>query len=293
MKLTSMLRRLIATASGPYLKYVLYNNNPKFRYLAYQMRSEFEPLMVAKGRETYVVRGGDQFIGQMLYSTGEFDFEKLESALRILDNKGRSPKILIDVGANIGSICVPAVARSLVGRCIAIEPDPMNVSLLRANIALNNLSENIEVIASAVGNNKDEKLPLALSDCNFGDNRILTGNLKQEHRKVVEVPSSTLDELCGQIDPNQCIIWMDIQGYEGFALAGATRFVAAQAPLCIEFEPSILSKNNGLECLLDATAGYREFIDLKLDAGHKPRPIADLKLLIDEVDDRGTDILIL
>ena len=61
------------------------------------------------------------------------------------------PEILIDIGANIGPICIPAVKRNYVKQAIAIEPGPDNARLLRANVALNSLHDRIIVHECAVG----------------------------------------------------------------------------------------------------------------------------------------------
>ena len=56
-----------------------------------------------------------------------------------LSNGFDSEDIFLDIGANIGVICIPAVSRGLVEEAIAIEPESENFKLLKLNISLNNL----------------------------------------------------------------------------------------------------------------------------------------------------------
>ena len=102
----------------------------------------------------------DRIIGRSLYWRGDFDFQKFEAANRLLREHwvvgpDAPLPVLIDVGANVGSICIPAVKRELVNRCIAIEPDPENFRLLKVNAALNGVDDRIDTRQMAVGATSD------------------------------------------------------------------------------------------------------------------------------------------
>jgi FkbM family methyltransferase len=181
-----------------------------------------------------------------------------------------SLELFIDVGANIGTSCIPAVARGYAKRAIAIEPEPHNCRLLRANIALNGLDNRITVHESACGIQDNETLELALSDeDNIGDHQIRPdgGN---GGRKTVKIQSNTLDTSC----PDVCdgtLIWMDTQGYEGYVLAGAARWLGAGAPLVMEFAPYLMERNQSFELMKNALAQYASFHDLWRDWGEPER----------------------
>src|SRR5262249_34342132 len=76
----------------------------QLEYDTFGPSSEF--LLANVGPEKFVVQANDKFISRGLYADGEFDLDKLATVLRI---SGRNFKVLVDVGANIGSICIPAV----------------------------------------------------------------------------------------------------------------------------------------------------------------------------------------
>ena len=87
--------------------------------------------------ETFFIPTRDNTISKHLFISGQFDIEKLVKVSKIIDIKNRT---LIDVGANLGSICIPACKRKLVMNSIAIEPDKENFKYLNRNIIENKLN---------------------------------------------------------------------------------------------------------------------------------------------------------
>jgi hypothetical protein len=68
-------------------------------------------------------------IGRGTYkSLKSFDARNLEKSLKILKTK---KNILLDVGANIGSIGIYGVAKNYFKKCLAFEPEPRNFDLLK------------------------------------------------------------------------------------------------------------------------------------------------------------------
>jgi len=282
-----------------------FSRSRRVRSVAYDVLSKRQRLVLRapKDGEAFVVHSGDQWIGRGLFADGEFDFEKFVAALDILSKyRDRAPpKVLVDVGANVGSICIPAVARSLVERAVAIEPDPGHLRLLRANIALNGLEGAIRVVGHAAGPRDGELLELERDMENLGDHRIRVthapGLQNETDRAVVQVPSSRLDTVCQEEQDEDLLIWMDVQGFEGFVLEGSHSFLARRVPMVLEFCPYLLERAGSFSLMLTNLAGYDGFIDL--NNPRKLRPIAELNELYRELggsraySDIYTDILIL
>jgi FkbM family methyltransferase len=171
--------------------------------------------------EHFLVHSADNGIGKIVFATGEYDFQKfiltIDLCNKNLDGR-KKPTVLIDAGANIGTICIPAVARGFVQRAVAIEPEPLNCRLLRANIALNGLSNSIVVHECALGASTDIELALELNASNLGDHGIPVNTKDDIERKnKVHLRSETLDGLCPPVDYPDSLLRIDIQGYEGFA----------------------------------------------------------------------------
>lgn len=211
------------------------------------------PYLVTGNPEHFVVATADKVIGRELFLHGEFDFAKLQTALAIIEREGRPrPQHLIDVGANIGTIVIPALARGLMQSATAVEPHPSNLRLLRANLALNGLSERVRVLAQAVGTESHASLFLTESSTNSGNHSI--------GRMGLPVASTRLDDV--DCPHDGALLWMDIEGYEGHALRGAPNLLAAGIPLVCEYNAGYLENSGGMNWFREGLEGRRIF-DLK------------------------------
>lgn len=207
------------------------------------------PYLVTGHPEQFVVETRDKGTGRMLFLTGEQDFWKLGVALTILRQEGISaPVHLIDVGANIGTIAIPAVRRGLFETATAIEPHPDNLRLLRTNIALNAVDERVVVLNYAVGKESGKQVFLHEVEGDSSTHSIGADG--------IAVQTMRLDDLNF---PSRSLLWMDIEGYEGHALAGAGSLLASGIPFVSEFHPEFLADSEGLEMFREALAGRRIF----------------------------------
>jgi FkbM family methyltransferase len=253
------------------------------------------------GPEQFLIDIHDQAIGKSIFATGECEFHKFILAIKLLRKHevyDEAQMLLIDVGANIGIICIPAVARNYVKRAIAIEPHPQNCRLLRTNVALNGLTETVSVHECACGMFDGGKLELELSEDNFGDHRIhvndAPGLYDENRRRKIQIESNTLDTVCPLPRSQNSLIWMDTQGYEGHVLAGGRGWLDAGTPLCLEFWPYGMKRaTNSFQLMKSALTNYAGFYDL--ENPEKFRPIEDLDDLYTQLGDAGrfTDILVI
>lgn len=216
--------------------------------------------------ELFVVNSSDRVIGKHLYARGDYDLAKAISALRLAG--AGADTTFVDVGANIGPICIPLVKRGLVARAIAIEPEPANFRFLSANILINDLAERIVTHAAAIGAEAEGVLEFELSEANMGDHRVRVqaeaGAFGEELRKTIKVRTTNLDSVLAGEDLSKILIWIDVQGFEGFALQGATRILQAKAPIALEFWPYGLDRAGSYPALKTALldAGYTRLLDL-------------------------------
>ena len=143
------------------------------------------------GSEKYVVLNSDKAISRTLFIKGSFDFDKVEKVISVMSavNKAFKLETLIDVGANIGTVCIPAVKRGLAANAIAIEPEPLNYRVLVANIFLNDLADKIKTYNLALGSEDNQTLELELSAGHSGDHRIHVAN---ETGRAPPVPAKLL-----------------------------------------------------------------------------------------------------
>ena len=242
-----LLRRPLLAASKTLFS-LLRGGPPLLRRAAYDAMPV--PYLVTGHPEHFVVSTADKVIGREVFLHGEFDFEKLQTALAILGREGHpAPTHLIDVGANIGTITIPALKRGLIQTATAIEPHPHNLRLLRTNIALNGLEDRVTVLAQAVGDRSGVTLHLHESATNSGNHSI--------GAEGIPVSSSKLDDL--DLPAAHSLLWMDIEGYEGHALRGAERLLSSGTPVVCEFNPPFLEQSEGMTAFVQSLQGYRIF----------------------------------
>jgi FkbM family methyltransferase len=228
-------------------------------------------LIAHTGQEMFAVLKHDRPIGRSMFvSRVPFEFDILHRAHALVSRTHRVTHI-VDIGANIGPICIAGITRGLFATATAIEPAPANFRLLSANVYLNGLGDRIDRHAVALGARDGEVLSFALSEDNFGDHRVLQQSSATD-RTLIEVPSRRLDTLLPELDAQKTLLWMDVQGYEGPALAGATAILASRPPLVFEFWASEIARNGTYDLLRTALvdAGYRRFYVIGEDMQERP-----------------------
>jgi len=216
--------------------------------------------------EKFGLFSNDNIISKEIFVNEEFDLKKLIKTLNFL-NKKYKIKNLYDVGANIGSICIPAVKRNLVETAFAIEPVSKNFKLLRINIILNNLEKKIKPLNFALSAEDDQNLDMELASENSGDHRIRLNksdsNLyDEEKRKIEQVKTKKFDTLFQNLSGDSDLVWIDTQGFEPVILSGAQNLLKSKTPIVVEFWPYGLKRNNLWEQMRITLEMFNYFSDL-------------------------------
>ena len=143
-------------------------------------------------------------------------------ALMELASRLSEQAVILDIGANIGTITIPT-ARTFNGRVFAFEPFAANADVLADNLELNKLN-NVELRRTACGaqpgrvslDNPDPNNPgmVHISSLSGGD-----------------VAMTTIDAEMG--DHNVGLVKMDVEGHEFEVLKGMTETVERCAPILI------------------------------------------------------------
>lgn len=167
----------------------------------------------------------DTIIGRALELYGEFADSENELMMEIV----KPGDVVIDVGANIGTVTLPLARRiESYGKIYAFEPQRVIFQHLCANIALNGLV-NVDARPAAVGASAGTThVPLldTAVPANFGG-VALSGNAMSE-----QVAVAAIDEL----KLHRCaLIKIDVEGMEAEVLRGAEQTIVALRP-AIYFE---------------------------------------------------------
>ena len=162
------------------------------------------------------------------------------------------PGTFIDVGANIGLVCIPVVERSG-GLGVGFEPEPENFGFFRANVQRHGLGDRVECHALACHAHSGE-MTLALSPDNLGDHRLARGDAEGDaERQTIRVPTRRLDDvLRGRTLPQPVVMKVDAQGSEVSVFEGARETLARTDYLVSEYWPA------GIVAHGDDSSGFRE-----------------------------------
>jgi FkbM family methyltransferase len=206
------------------------DSNGKYNGTGYDSRFEFEIL------------ANDEYIRPALAKGYLFDKYNIMAVWSFV----KEGDTVIDVGANIGTFCVPiATAVGETGRVYAFEPQKRIFSLLKNNIKLNHASQIIPINAAAGHNN----CAVNLSD-SVPDGKSVGQSLKEietsREAKLINYGGIQLGksgEKCRmlQLDrfidkesaTNISLIKVDVEGAEPLVLYGAKRIIKKYRPVIL------------------------------------------------------------
>lgn len=231
-------------------------------------------IQLSHHQELMLAEDNDPFIGRSVLATGEFEFWLVQRAIDVLGKRA----LFVDVGANIGTACIPAVARDLAAIALAFEPDPHNYRLLCCNTILNGVNDRIGCVNAAVGDRMGT-VTLTLAPDNLGDHRIAAGD-EAWGRPTVDVDMLTLLAAAPDLSSRD-LVWLDVQGYESHVLAGAGDLAARGVPVVLEVSLDHLDDYNTRHTLISQLSAYSTFIDLRADV--TPRPVDELAAFIGSI----------
>jgi FkbM family methyltransferase len=270
-----------------------------------QSRRDSVTIPTAHGLMT--ISTSDQFISKALYVRRQYGQDVMRTALDLLrrhDKLPRSPSAyVIDIGANVGTVCIKLVRDGAFQRALAFEPDPVNFAYLQRNIEQNDLGSRLRAFDVALSSEQGEMV-LERSGENYGDHRLRTGShpavsrFDEERREVTRVRVERLDDVLDAegIDPSDVgLLWMDTQGHEVHVLRGSRELLARGTSVVTEFWPYGLSRAGISEAeFVEAVQGrFTHFYDLR-DARLAPAHISTVSDLFRRYSDvKFTDLLLL
>ena len=226
----------------------------------------------------------DSGLGQRLIEDREVERRKTQDDWTYVAGGG----VFLDIGANIGTYCLPLAIENRFDEFHALEPEPLNFECLRRNIRLNRLEDLVipdrRAITSYEGTARLELKP------SIGGHRIQSREFlenpkgKAKDRPTIEVECSTLDGWIRArgIAPQKIrLVKVDTQGSEGHVLRGATGLLALRkATWRIEYWPAGLRSNrfDVAELHEVLAASFREFRDVgKSSRDREAKPISALR----------------
>ena len=153
----------------------------------------------------------------------------------------------IDVGANVGVYVLQfAHWAGPAGRVVAFEPNPGARLVLQKHVEMNGLAERVRIVAAAVGEASGEEILYAAEAdgmSRLGEpNQALLGRVSE-----ISVPVVTLDEYCKAENLKPDWLFIDIEGFEIAALAGARELIQSrqgELGIIVEMHPDVWDSAN-------------------------------------------------
>lgn len=261
-------KKLINKLISSILFVILKSKNSFIRGVVFDFSNQISDIIFYKNKhgERFALFTDDNIISKQIFISEEFDLEKFYKVINFL-NTSKKIENLYDIGANIGTICIPAVKRNLVKKAFAVEPVRKNFDLLKVNVMLNDLKNRIDMYNYALGSEDDKNLDIELANDNSGDHRVRLTNLEsnlynEKGRQIEKVKSKKFDSLFKNLNKDKDLVWMDTQGFEPLILDGAKNLIDKEIPLVIEFWPYGLKRNNLWEHMRKIIERYKYYADL-------------------------------
>ncbi|HWG73091.1 MAG TPA: FkbM family methyltransferase [Acidimicrobiales bacterium] len=256
---------------------------------------------------TYYLNTGDHVVSRETFVAGDFEEAVMAGALAVLERYGHKlrGRTFVDIGANLGTSTIPAVARFGASHALAVEPEPTNYELLRCNVLANGLEGRVTTVRAAISDTTGTG-QLGLSTWNSGDHRVWVRNeraldVEPLGRSMIDIDLWRLDDLLVHLDIDWSsvgVVWVDCQGHEGYVLKGAPRLTASAVPVISEYWPYGLRLGGDLELFHSIVAEcYDTVIDARdlLAEGHTSGvPASEVGTLETLYPDRSfTDLILL
>lgn len=166
----------------------------------------------------FLVPPNDEGVGKCLLEEGEFARVELSLILAACDGD------LLDIGANIGAICLPFASRRPDARVVAIESHPEIFQTLVKNVEANQL-RNVDVVHAAAGEYRahiEVPVPSIARHANVG-----AGSIYDTGFATTRVPMLPIDDLA---PPKTRLVKIDVEGFEPRVLEGAQKLLTEIRP---------------------------------------------------------------
>jgi len=207
-------------------------------------------------------------------------------------------RVMVDIGANVGTTSIPRALLGDFNWVYAIEPDPANYACLVRNIVDNGLRGLVLPDRVAIGDLNGE---MTLRTLRSGTHHLVTRPSDVAEHERVTVPCLTLDTWIAQMGidlSDVAFIKSDTQGWDARVLAGAAGVLARRhIAWQIEFSPAMLERSGrSMDEVYDQLERhFTHFIDLRSEGGARVRRTSSLRdalAYVGKTERRYTNVLL-
>lgn len=136
---------------------------------------------------------------------------------------------ILDIGANIGNHTLFFFFECGIKRAFCFEPIESTYNILKRNVEINGLSQNVTLVKSAVGASKDTASMTFYDKSNIGSTQITLD-------KTGDIPVVSIDSM--HIEDDIKLVKIDVEGFEKGVIDGSIETIAKYKPyVMIEIQP--------------------------------------------------------
>lgn len=140
---------------------------------------------------------------------------------------------IIDIGANIGNHTLFFFFECGIKKAYCFEPIKSTFNILKHNIEINSLTQNVILINSAVGASKGNATMTFFDKSNIGSTQITLD-------KTGDIPVVSIDSM--QIEDDVKLVKIDVEGFEKGVIDGCKETLSKHKPyIMIEIQPKNFS----------------------------------------------------
>jgi FkbM family methyltransferase len=167
----------------------------------------------------------------------EMNYDGFERPTRdIIDAHLQPGDLFLDIGAHWGAMSLSAISGPAAGvRAIAVEPAPLNVTMLMRAIIANRVADSLIVVSAAAGEHP------GVSELRFGSTmgNALSAEPARQERYGLQVPVVSIDGLLKDLAipaEQRIVMKIDVEGFEAEVLRGAAETIRSGRVALIVWE---------------------------------------------------------
>jgi FkbM family methyltransferase len=161
------------------------------------------------------------------YKSEEKSLSLLKCLLKVLGHG-----VFVDVGAYVGFYTLLVAKHDW--RVVAFEPNPINLVLLRYNIALHSIGEKVVVVDKAAGDdNSYARFSISSSPSDSSFTKYLKDDLKLGDVVKEVVTIDSVSRFTGVKDVDSLVMKIDVEGFGLRVLRGAIRTIERVRPFIL------------------------------------------------------------
>ena len=217
--------------------YKFFSQQKFFRNFLFRLlRKEGLPVVSRQLEDHAILFSPSGVIGRHLMVKGHWHRDQVSHAISLLAKHGFSldNKVALDLGANIGTQTIYMHLFDIFSEIVAVEPEPNNFSLLRANIDVNRLAKRTKLVNAAVGE-KAAIVPLYLNEgFSDGGNSLLR---RASLNSTVNVETLPLEDILAlaQVQPEMVgFCWIDTEGFDHICTKQIIELIGPEVPIFTE-----------------------------------------------------------